>query len=502
MRSVLVANRGEIACRVLRACREAGLRAVAVHAEDEAGALHTEMADLCVPLSGAGASAYLDGEAIIAAALANEVDGIHPGFGFLSERAEFARAVLDAGLIWIGPSPTAIEQMGDKMTARITMREAGVPVIPGEEIEIESSGDEAADINATLEAVRAASERVGFPLLLKASAGGGGKGMRAVESAEGLDEAVRGARREAIAAFGDGRVYLERLLRGARHVEVQVLADAHGRTVHLGERECSVQRRHQKVFEEAPCAVVDEQQRQRMGEAAIAAAEAVDYVGAGTVEFLMEDDGTFHFLEMNTRIQVEHPITELVTGVDLVREQLRIAAGEPMRVPDLAMRGHAIEVRIYAEDPANGFLPSIGPLAVFRPPTGPGLRLDTGVREGDDVSPSYDPMLAKLIVHAPNRSEALQRMRRALDEFVILGTTTNVAFLRDLCDLEAVVSATTSTTTLDEAYPDGWQPEPASEAVLALASVLATARRSTSTTVGDGASGPSSPFLSLSRRYP
>jgi len=502
MRSVLVANRGEIACRVLRACREAGLRAVAVHAADEAGALHTEMADLCVPLSGAGASAYLDGEAIIAAALANDVDGIHPGFGFLSERAGFARAVLDAGLIWIGPSPTAIEKMGDKMTARITMREAGVPVIPGEEIEIESSGDEAADLNATLEAVRAASERVGFPLLLKASAGGGGKGMRAVESAEGLDEAVRGARREAIAAFGDGRVYLERLLRGARHVEVQVLADAHGRTVHLGERECSVQRRHQKVFEEAPCAVVDEQQRQRMGEAAIAAAEAVDYVGAGTVEFLMEDDGTFHFLEMNTRIQVEHPITELVTGVDLVREQLRIAAGEPMKVPDLAMRGHAIEVRIYAEDPANGFLPSIGPLAVFRPPTGPGLRLDTGVREGDDVSPSYDPMLAKLIVHAPNRSEALQRMRRALDEFVILGTTTNVAFLRDLCDLEAVVSATTSTTTLDEAYPDGWQPVPASEAVLALGSVLATARRSTPTTAGDGASGPSSPFLSLSRRYP
>ncbi|RJU99574.1 MAG: ATP-grasp domain-containing protein, partial [Candidatus Poseidoniales archaeon] len=304
MRSVLVANRGEIACRVLRACKEAGLRAVSVHAEDEAGAMHTEMSDLSLPLEGSGAPAYLNGDAIIAAALANDVDGIHPGFGFLSERAGFAQAVLDAGLIWIGPSPNAIERMGDKMTARITMREAGVPVIPGEEIEIESSGDEEADLEATLDAVRSASERVGFPLLLKASAGGGGKGMRAVESADGLDEAVRGARREAIAAFGDGRVYLERLLRGARHVEVQVLADAHGRTVHLGERECSVQRRHQKVFEEAPCAVVNEEQRQRMGEAAIAAAEAVDYVGAGTVEFLMEDDGTFHFLEMNTRIQV------------------------------------------------------------------------------------------------------------------------------------------------------------------------------------------------------
>ena len=502
MRAVLVANRGEIACRVLRACREAGLRAVAVHAEDEAGALHTELADISLPLEGSGAPAYLNGEAIIAAALANDVDGIHPGFGFLSERAGFAQAVIDAGLIWIGPSPSAIERMGDKMTARITMREAGVPVIPGEEIEIESTGDEDADLAATLTAVRDASARVGFPLLLKASAGGGGKGMRAVESADGLDEAVRGARREAIAAFGDGRVYLERLLRGARHVEVQVLADAHGTTVHLGERECSVQRRHQKVFEEAPCAVVNHEQRQRMGEAAIAAAEAVNYVGAGTVEFLMEDDGTFHFLEMNTRIQVEHPITELVTGVDLVREQLRIAAGEPMTVPDFAMRGHAIEVRIYAEDAANGFLPSIGPLAVFRPPTGPGLRLDTGVREGDEVSPSYDPMLAKLIAHAPSRAEALQRMRRALDDFVILGTTTNVAFLRDLCDLEAVTSAKTSTTTLDEAYPNGWAPRPASEAVLALGAVLASARSSRPTSGEAGPAGPSSPFLSLSRRYP
>jgi acetyl/propionyl-CoA carboxylase alpha subunit len=247
--------------------------------------------------------------------------------------------------------------------------------------------------------------------------------------------------------------------------------------------------------------VVSEDQRQRMGEAAIAAAEAVDYVGAGTVEFLMEDDGTFHFLEMNTRIQVEHPITELVTGVDLVREQLRIAAGEPMTVPELAMRGHAIEVRIYAEDAANGFLPSIGPLAVFRPPTGPGLRLDTGVREGDDVSPSYDPMLAKLIVHAPSRDEALQRMRRALDEFVILGTTTNIAFLRDLCDLDAVVSATTSTTTLDDAYPNGWEAQPASEAVMALAAVLASSRGVTRNDP-DGPSGPVSPFLSLNRRYP
>ena len=428
VRKVLVANRGEIACRILRACNEAGLPSVAIYAENDASSMFVELADEAVLLTGDTiGETYLDQEQILAIAKSTGADAIHPGFGFLSERADFARAVGNAGLQWVGPSPEAIEQMGDKMTARITMRAAGVPVIPGEEIEHEDEAD-------ALAAIEAASHRVGYPMLLKASSGGGGKGMRAVDAPEDLIESAKGARREAIAAFGDGRVYLERLLTGSKHVEIQVLADRHGRTIHLGERECSVQRRHQKVFEEAPCATMTPELREAMGQAAVAAAEAVDYEGAGTVEFLLAPTGEFFFLEMNTRIQVEHPVTELVTGVDLVREQLRIAAGEPMSCGPLMMRGHAIEVRLYAEDAANNFLPAIGPLVVFRPPEGPGVRLDTGVREGDEVTPNYDPMLAKLIVWAPSRQEALQRMRRALDEFVVLGTTTNIRFLRELCD--------------------------------------------------------------------
>lgn len=498
MRSVLVANRGEIACRVIRACTEAGLDSVAVFAEDEAGALHTELATRAVGLTGQGPSAYLDGEAIIAAARASGADAVHPGFGFLSERADFARAVMEAGLVWIGPSPEAIERMGDKMTARITMRDAGVPVIPGCELETPTTGEEERDFQSVLASVRLAAENVGYPLLLKASAGGGGKGMREVHSEAQLEDALRSARREAMTAFGDGRVYIERLLRKARHVEVQVLADGHGRTVHLGERECSIQRRHQKVFEESPSPAMNADLRARMGAAAVAAATAVDYVGAGTVEFLLEEDGTFHFLEMNTRIQVEHPITEAVTGVDLVAEQLRIASGEAMQVGDLHLQGHAIEVRIYAEDPSNAFLPSIGPLAVFRPPTGPGVRFDTGVREGDVVSPSYDPMLAKLVVHAPSRGQALARMRRALDDFVVLGTTTNVGFLRDLLDLSEVVNGTTYTTLIDEVFPAGWTPPVPSTAALAVAACAASMpTKSTSSN-----SAPSSPFISVARRLP
>ena len=500
MRCVLVANRGEIACRVLRACTEAGLDSVAIFAEDEAGSLHTELATRSVGLSGEGPSAYLNVDAILEAARSSGADAVHPGFGFLSERADFARAVVAAGLVWIGPSPDAIERMGDKMTARITMREAGVPVIPGCEIDTDATGDDERDLLTVLQAVESAAVEVGFPLLLKASAGGGGKGMREVSSREGLEEALRSARREAMAAFGDGRVYIERLLRNARHVEVQVLADEHGRTVHLGERECSIQRRHQKVFEEAPCPVMDEDLRARIGAAAVAAAEAVAYVGAGTVEFLLEADGSFHFLEMNTRIQVEHPITEAITGVDIVAEQLRIAAGERMQVGDLQLQGHAIEVRIYAEDPSNGFLPSIGPLAVFRPPTGPGVRFDTGVREGDNVSPSYDPMLAKLVVHAPNRPQALARMRRALNDFVVLGTTTNVSFLRDLLDQEAVVGGHTHTTLIDEVYPSGWTAPPVGEAGRAVAACAASVPpRSVS---GTSSNAEPSPFITIGRRLP
>ena len=497
----MVANRGEIACRILRACTEAGFDTVAVCASNDAGTLFTELATEVVMLQGETiAETYLDQDQIIQAAQTTGATAIHPGFGFLSERAEFARTVTAAGLVWIGPSPEAIENMGDKMTARQTMRAANVPVIPGEEVEEE---DEA----AALLALKAAAERVGYPLLLKASSGGGGKGMRAVHHPSEFEQAAAGARREAVAAFGDGRIYIERLLAGSKHVEIQVLADRHGRTIHLGERECSVQRRHQKVFEEAPGPTMTPELREAMGRAAVAAAVAVDYEGAGTVEFLLAPTGEFFFLEMNTRIQVEHPVTELVTGVDIVREQLRIAQGEPMSCGDLMMRGHAIEVRLYAEDPANGFLPSIGPLAVFRAPEGPGIRLDTGVREGDDVTPNYDPMLAKLIVWAPSREEALQKMRRALDEFVVLGTTTNLRFLRELCDAPDVVAGTTTTTTIDEQWPSGWQPSPdetTEEVALLLAAAAETMglhRRQASSAPSTGEVAPS-PFTTLQRRYP
>ncbi|MFZ9048148.1 MAG: acetyl-CoA carboxylase biotin carboxylase subunit [Poseidonia sp.] len=499
--NVLVANRGEIACRVLRACKEAGVGTVAVCAPNDEGSLFTELADRVVMLQGDTiGTTYLDQAQIIEAAHSTGATAVHPGFGFLSERADFARAVSEAGLIWIGPSPEAIEKMGDKMTARQTMRAAGVPVIPGEEVE-------ETDETKALQALREAAERVGYPLLLKASSGGGGKGMRAVHDPAEFEQAALGARREAVAAFGDGRIYIERLLSGSKHVEIQVLADSHGRTIHLGERECSVQRRHQKVFEEAPGPTMTDALREAMGSAAVAAAQAVDYVGAGTVEFLLAPTGEFFFLEMNTRIQVEHPVTELVTGVDIVREQLRIAKGEPMACGDLMIRGHAIEVRLYAEDPANGFLPSIGPLLVFRPPEGPGIRLDTGVRQGDEVTPNYDPMLAKLIVWAPSRKEALQKMRRALDEFVVLGTTTNLRFLRELCDVTEVVSGNTTTTTIDDVWPEGWTPK-VDEALVSASLLAASAaeslglnRRTTQGVSGKAGDGPN-PFQTISRRFP
>ena len=498
---ILVANRGEIACRILRACKEAGIMTVAIHAENDRGTLFTELADEAYLLEGDTiADTYLNQEQILSIAKESGAEAIHPGFGFLSERADFASAVSDAGIIWIGPSPEAISKMGDKMTARITMKEAGVPVIPGEEIE-------ETEESAALEAIKSASERVGYPLLLKASSGGGGKGMRSVQDPSQLIDAAQGARREAMAAFGDSRVYVERLLTGSKHVEIQVLADTHGRTIHLAERECSVQRRHQKVFEEAPCALITPEIREAMGSAAVAAAQAVDYVGAGTVEFLLAPSGEFFFLEMNTRIQVEHPVTELITGVDIVREQIRIAAGEPMSCPDLLIRGHAIEVRLYAEDAENNFLPAIGPLAVFKAPEGPGIRLDTGVRQGDEVTPNYDPMLAKLIVWAPNRVEALEKMRRALDEFVVLGCTTNIRFLRELCDQQAVIEGTTDTTTIDKIWPNGWNPQVSDDQQISAFSIASTAEalglgRKGNNIAKTGEEGLTSPFQVISRRFP
>ncbi len=490
---LLVANRGEIACRILRACREADIETVAIFAPDDANSLFTEMADITVALDGETiGETYLDIEQILSVARHFKVDAIHPGYGFLSERSEFAEAVMNAGIIWVGPSVEAIDLMGDKMTARKTMKNAGVPVIPGEEIE------------GGIDAIVMASKRVGFPLLLKASAGGGGKGMRAVHSEDQIQSAAQSAQREALKAFGDDRIYVERLLAGSRHIEIQILADQHGSTIHLGERECSVQRRHQKVFEESPSIAVNDNLREAMGQAAINAAKAVDYVGAGTVEFLLSANGEFFFLEMNTRIQVEHPVTEMVTGVDLVREQIRIAQGQRMSIKTCQMRGHAIEVRLYAEDPKNNFLPAIGKLLCFQPPEGPGIRLDTGFREGDEVTPNYDPMLSKLIVWAPSREEALARMRCALEDFVVLGCVTNITFLRALCLHPDVITGRTTTDMIETIWPDGWDEEIPSEMIeLAYLATYAShsmgANRQLSTAI---ASEIPTPFEKLSGRFP
>ncbi|MED5158977.1 MAG: ATP-grasp domain-containing protein, partial [Candidatus Thermoplasmatota archaeon] len=345
---------------------------------------------------------------------------------FLSERSDFASAVADAGLVWIGPPAEAISTMGDKISARIRMIESGVPVIPGEELTVPDGTDH-------LGALAACAARVGYPLLLKASAGGGGKGMRAVQEPKMLRTEYEAASREASAAFGDGTIYVERLLTGARHIEVQILADSHGNCIHLNERDCSLQRRHQKVIEEAPSPAVNSELRQAMGAAAVKAAESVGYEGAGTVEFLLSSRGKFYFLEMNTRLQVEHPVTEMTTGIDLVLKQFEVAAGLPLGIiqADVGISGHAIEARVYAEDASRGFLPCVGRLAIWKTPQGPGIRVDSGVRQGDAVTVDFDPMLAKLIVHAPTRGAALRRLDTALSDFIALGVTTNIGFLRD-----------------------------------------------------------------------
>ena len=426
---VLVANRGEIALRIIRACHEEALEAVAVYSDADRLAPHVRAANDAVGLGAApAAESYLNIGKLIDAARRTGCQAIHPGYGFLSERAAFAEAVTDAGLIFVGPPAAAIRAMGDKTEARRRMQAAGVPVVPGIARTLRNAAD------AEQEA-----ERLGFPVLLKASAGGGGKGMRVVRVVGEVGGAFQAAQREATKAFGDGSIYLEQYIDRPRHIEIQVLADGHGRVVSLGERECSIQRRHQKLIEEAPSVAVTPGLRRRMGEAATAAASAVGYSGAGTVEFLLAPDGEFHFLEMNTRIQVEHPVTELVYGVDLVREQLRIAAGQPMRVAAglLQPRGHAIECRITAEDPFDGFLPATGVVQYLRVPGGPGIRWDGGVEAGNEVTLHYDPLLAKLIAWAETREAALQRMQRALRELVIVGVPTSQAFhLRVLADAE------------------------------------------------------------------
>jgi acetyl-CoA carboxylase biotin carboxylase subunit len=415
-RRILIANRGEIALRLIRTAREMGLECVAVFSEPDARALHTRMAHVAVPLGGRlPAETYLRIDKILDAAKSTGAEAIHPGYGFLSENAKFARAVLDAGVAWIGPPPEAIEAMGDKITSRRAMRKAGVPVVPG-----------ILDPVADAAAAKTAAVEVGYPVMLKAAAGGGGKGIRVVRDPAHMDLAFRTASGEAKSAFGDGRLYLERYLDTPRHVEIQVLLDRRGGGVHLGERECSIQRRHQKLLEECPSVVVDPATREKMGAIALQAARAVGYENAGTVEFL-HSKGEFFFLEMNTRLQVEHPVTEMVVGRDLVRDQIRIAAGEALGFSqkDVAWRGHAIEVRLNAEDPSNGFLPSTGTVRNLRMPGGPGIRLDLGLYRGMEVGVDYDPLLAKVVAWAETRDLAIARMIRALQELNVGGVRTS-----------------------------------------------------------------------------
>jgi acetyl-CoA carboxylase biotin carboxylase subunit len=501
--SILVANRGEIACRIIRACQEMGIEGIAIQSESDLGSLHSEMGDRVVTLPGETlAETYLNGAAIIDAAKTCGADAIHPGYGFLSERSEFAQSVTDAGLIWIGPSPEAIDSMGDKVTARRRMENASVPVIPGQEVNVGN------DENSTIDSLVDAATFVGYPLLLKASAGGGGKGMRIVREPKLLQQEFTAAQREAESAFGDGTVYIERLLENSRHIEVQILADNHGNTLHLFERECSIQRRHQKVVEEAPSPVLNSETREAMGLAAVSAAQAVSYSGAGTVEFLLSEDGSFYFLEMNTRIQVEHPVTECISGIDLVEQQIRVASGLPLPFSqkDLSIRGHAIEVRIYAEDPSLGFLPATGPLAVFHPPEGPGVRLDTGVRQGDEARIDFDPMLAKLIVHGSDRDQAIRRMNRALKSFVILGATTNIGFLIDIMQHPSYILGDTTTNFIDIHFPEGWtSPTIDLSATMIAASAEHLGLHRNMVNVSSNSQGRTTsndPFLQLSRRYP
>lgn len=440
---VLVANRGEIAVRICRALRELGVEAVAIYSDVDRGAMHCDAADHAIPIGGERAvDSYLRQDLILAAAKSCGAEAIHPGYGFLSENPDFAQAVLDAGMKFIGPSPECMRVLGAKITARAAAQQAGVPVVPGWH---QDSGDDRVLLRQ--------AKKIGFPLMIKASSGGGGKGMRQIESEAQFLDGLAAGRREAEAAFGDSQMLIERLIHPARHVEIQILGDRKGRVVSLHERECSIQRRHQKVLEEAPSPAVDAALRARMDAAAINLAESVGYENAGTVEFLLDQEGEFYFLEVNTRLQVEHAVTEMVTGLDLVQLQVRIAAGETLdQLLDglsLEPRGHAIEARIYAEQPEQGFLPTVGDLTEVLEASGPGIRVDSGVRKDDTVSVHYDPMLAKLIVHAPDRRSACRRMALALRDSVYLGIPCNLDFLRRIVESEAFVAGDLRTDFID-----------------------------------------------------
>jgi acetyl-CoA carboxylase biotin carboxylase subunit len=444
IKKVVIANRGEIAVRIMRACRELGIGTVAVYSEADGAAYHVRYADQAYPIGPAPSNeSYLCGDKIIDAAKKSGAQAIHPGYGFLAENPQFAENVQESGLIFIGPNPETIGLLGDKMTARKTMLSAGVPVVPGYQKAIKK-----------LEQAQSIAGDIGFPVLIKAAAGGGGKGMRVVQDAPRLEESLRAAGSEAKSAFGDGRVYIEKYLERPRHIEIQIIADKFGNTVHLGERECSIQRRHQKVVEESPSPVIDAAMRTMMGEAAIAAARASGYLNAGTVEFLVDADMNFYFLEVNTRLQVEHPVTEMVTGLDLVKEQISIAAGKKLSFSqkNITWKGAAIECRIYAEDAENNFLPSVGTITTYREPGGPGIRVDSGLNEGDVVQLYYDPLISKLVAWGATRKEAIARMQRALEEYTISGVKTGIPFHQSLLRHKKFTRGEISTHFIEEEF--------------------------------------------------
>lgn len=432
MNKILVANRGEIALRIMRSCKEMGIKTIAVFSEADRSAPFVKYADEAVCIGEAPSSqSYLNGEKIIAAAKKLNADGIHPGYGFLSENSDFARKTEEAGLIFIGPSPESMEIMGDKLSAKAAAKKYNIPLVPG-------SDGAVTDVSTAKEIAR----QIGFPVLVKASAGGGGKGMRIVHDEKHFEEQMKSAISEATSAFGNGSVFIEKYVSSPRHIEVQILADKHGNAVHLFERECSIQRRHQKVIEEAPSSVLTPEIREKIGKTAVDVAHSCNYVNAGTVEFILDENKNFYFLEMNTRLQVEHPVTELITGIDLVKEQIKIARGEKIsfKQSDLKINGHAIEIRVYAEDPANNFLPDIGKLQTYQRPQGLGIRVDDGFEEGMEIPIYYDPMIAKLIAHGKNRKEAIERMLRAIRDYKITGVETTLGFCEFALKHDAFVS--------------------------------------------------------------
>jgi len=460
MKKILIANRGEIAIRVMRTARKMGIKTVAVYSEADRNAPHVRFADEAILLGPAPSSqSYLAMDKVLAAAKQTGADGIHPGYGFLSENAVFAQLVEDEGITFIGPRPHAIRVMGSKLAAKEAVKKYKIPMVPGIEEAI-----------TDVALAKKIAKKIGFPILIKASAGGGGKGMRVVENLKELPDQMERAISEAISAFGDGSVFIEKYVTSPRHIEIQVLADTHGNVVHLFERECSIQRRHQKVVEEAPSAVLSPELRKAMGEAAVMVAKACDYVGAGTVEFLLDDQLNFYFLEMNTRLQVEHPVTELITGIDLVEQQIKVARGEKLAFEqnDLTITGHAVELRVYAEDPLNNFLPSVGTLEVYRAPSGEGIRVDDGFEEGMDIPIYYDPMIAKLITYADSREAAIQRMREAIKAYKIEGVATTLPFGKFVCDHESFTSGKFDTHFVKDYYsPEYLKKERAVEQALA-----------------------------------